>query len=674
MKRNIMMLGAALGVLLLALLAGRSLPPGNALAMDDTTPTAVPRYEGKVTAPEFTTGLEWINVEQPLTMVALRGKIVLLDFWTYGCINCMHIIPELKQLEEEFPDELIVIGVHSAKFKNEGSTANIREIVKRYEVTHPVVNDFDFDIWNNYNVDAWPTLFLIDPAGKIVGKYAGEGIYSVFAPIIEAMVRQWDERKAINRDPIKITPELANRKPAALSFPGKVLADAKGGRLFISDSNHHRIVIADLKTYEVQAIIGNGQPGLKDGTFTTAGFNRPQGLALAGDTLYVADTENHAIRAIDLKGGKVTTLAGTGQQALKRNNGGAGLKTELNSPWDVAVVGDQLLIAMAGTHQIWALNLANNTVAPYAGSGREGLVDAALKDAQMAQPSGIISDGKLVYFTDPEASAIRTLEPRPDGQVKTIIGKGLFDFGDADGTKDKALLQHALGVTLAPDGKLYIADTYNHKIKQVDVANSSIKTLFGLGKTGLQDGGADVALFNEPGGLSYADGKLYIADTNNGVIRVIDLGSNQVSTIKFPNEDVLIVQPLQADVGEKVALAAQTVAPGETQIVINITVPPAYKLNDIAPFSFEVAADPLISIPKDKNPVEIVKPKMPLTIPVTLKEGQTTLQANADVYYCDAVNERLCYVSRLKLTIPITVKAEGGKGIKVDYVITPPKV
>lgn len=646
----------------------------NALAADDTTPTAEPRYEGKITAPEFTIGLDWINVDQPLTMVALRGKIVLLDFWTYGCINCIHIIPDLKQLEEEFPDELVIIGVHSAKFKNEGSTANIREVVKRYEVTHPVINDYDFDIWNNYSVNAWPTLFLIDPAGKIVGKYSGEGVYDVFGPIVNAMVRQWDERKGINRDPIKITPELANRQPAALSFPGKVLADPKGGRLFISDSNHNRIVVADLKTWEVQAIIGSGQPALKDGTFTTASFYRPQGLALSNEILYVADTENHAIRAVDLKSSKVATLAGTGQQALKRNTGGAGLKTELNSPWDVTVVEDKLIIAMAGTHQIWALNLKDNTVAPYAGSGREGLIDGRLTDAQMAQPSGVIFDGKLVYFTDPESSAIRYFEPRPDGQVQTIIGKGLFDFGDADGTKDKALLQHALGVTIAPDGKLFIADTYNHKIKLVDMKDNSVKTVFGLGKTGLTDGGADTALFNEPGGLSYADGKLYVADTNNGVIRVIDLSSNQVSTVKFPNEEVLIVQPLQADRGEKVTLAPQTVTPGETQLVLNISVPSAYKLNDIAPFTFTVTSDPLIALPKDKHPVEIVKPKMPITIPVTLKEGQTTLQASADVYYCDAVNERLCYVSRLSFTIPIIVKSGGDSALKVEYTITPPKV
>jgi DNA-binding beta-propeller fold protein YncE len=665
-----MMFGAALGILLLAVLAGGSPAIHNTFALDDTTPT--PPYEGKFTAPEFTVGLDWINVDQPLTMLDLRGKIVLLDFWTYGCINCVHIIPDLKQLEAEFPDELIVIGVHSAKFKNEGSTANIREFVERYSITHPVINDYDYDIWDTYGAEAWPTLILIDPAGKIVGKYAGEGVYSVFAPVIDNMIVQWDARKAINRDPIKINP--AQRQPAALSFPGKVLADAKGGRLFIVDSNHHRIIMADLKTYEVQAIIGSGQPDLKDGTFTTAAFNRPQGLTLSGETLYIADTENHAIRAVDLNAGKVTTLAGTGSQALKRNNGGSGLDTELNSPWDVAVVGERLIIAMAGNHQLWALNLKDNIVLPYVGSGREGLIDGALPDAQLAQPSGLYYDGKLVYFTDPESSAIRSFEPRDGGQVRTLIGKGLFDFGDVDGTRDTALLQHSMGVAAASDGKLYITDTYNHKIKLIDPATNTVRTVFGLGKTGQADGGADAALFNEPHGLSYADGKLYVADTNNGAIRVIDLNTNQVSTVKFPNEEVLIVQPLQADTGEKVTLPAQTVAPGETQITINISVPSAFKLNDIAPFTFEVASDPLIVLPKDKHPLEIVKPTMPLTIPVTLKEGQTTLKASADVYYCDAVNERLCYVSRLTITIPITVQAGGANAIRVEYTITPPKV
>ena len=633
----------------------------------NATATPIPGYEGKITAPEFPANLEWLNVADPLTLGSLRGKIVLLDFWTYGCINCIHIMPDLKQLEDEFKDELVVVGIHSAKFKNEGRTENIREIVQRYGITHPVLNDYDFDVWDLYGAQAWPTLFLIDPAGKIVGRYAGEGVYQVFAPILRPMIVQWDARKGIDRRPFQTRPEAA-RPATPLAYPGKVLADAAGKRLFISDTNNNRIVVADLATYEVQTIIGSGTAGLKDGPLAAAQFNRPQGVALSGSTLYIADTENHAIRAVDLNAGKVTTLAGTGQQALKRNMGGPALTTQLNSPWDVVAVGDVLYIAMAGNHQLWALDLRAGSIAPFAGSGKEGLIDGALKTAQFAQPSGIVSDGKRLYFTDPESSAIRAADVDPNGVVQTFVGTGLFNFGDIDGAFDAVLLQHALGVTLAPDGVLYIADTYNHKIKLLDPAQKTVKTLFGKAEPGYADG--KDAAFNEPGGLSYADSKLYIADTNNSVIRVADLTSGTVSTVVFPNADVLALTPDAS--GEPITLPAQTVAPGTTQIIVNISVPAAFKFNDIAPFELHFAPDALAIF--GSADLEILKPTMPLTIPVTLKEGQSALHADADVYYCDAVNERLCYISRLSFTLPLTVEAGGTAQVRLDYRITPPAI
>jgi thiol-disulfide isomerase/thioredoxin len=117
-----------------------------------------------VRAPEFPAGMQWLNTATPLRLADLRGKIVLLDFWTYCCINCMHIIPELTALERKYPNELVVIGVHSAKFHNEGDSENIRQAILRYEIQHPVVNDRDFRIWRSYAVRAWPTLMVIKPS------------------------------------------------------------------------------------------------------------------------------------------------------------------------------------------------------------------------------------------------------------------------------------------------------------------------------------------------------------------------------------------------------------------------------------------------------------------------------------------------------------------------------
>ncbi|MCJ7726942.1 MAG: redoxin domain-containing protein, partial [Acidimicrobiia bacterium] len=279
----------------------------------ETTGTTPESLAGTTPAFEFPTGVDWLNTEGPLTMADLRGKVVLLDFWTYGCINCMHIIPDLKRLEAEYPDELVVIGVHSAKFENEAETDNIREVIQRYGLKHPVVNDRNFEVWDAWGTNAWPTVVAIDPAGNIVGGHSGEGIYGIFQPVVRALVDEFDAKGLIDRAPIAVRLEADLSPESVLSYPGKVLADPDGGRLFIADTNHHRIVIADLTTGEVLDVAGGGAPGFDDGTFGAAAFDQPQGMALGDDgkTLYVADTANHAIRGLDLDRRVVQTVLGT---------------------------------------------------------------------------------------------------------------------------------------------------------------------------------------------------------------------------------------------------------------------------------------------------------------------------------------------------------------------------
>ncbi len=663
----------------LIILMAQSATPSKALPAAALSSAALsstlPSYEGTIAAPDFPTDVDWINVAKPLTMAQLRGKVVLLDFWTYGCINCIHILPDLKRLESEYANELVIVGVHSAKFSTEGNTAHVRQIVQRYEIDHPVLNDNRLQMWTTYGVQAWPTVILIDPLGKILGDYSGEGVYDSLSPVISTMVNQFDTRKAIDRTPIITAPQAA-AIAAPLSFPGKVLADTAGGRLFISDTGHNRIVVVDLKTYAALAVIGSGAEGLQDGAYTTASFYHPQGLVLNGNTLYVADTDNHAIRAVDLDKATVSTIAGTGEESLADPTiqplKTPAIKTALNSPWALTTVGDTLYIAMAGAHQLWAFDLKTNALRPYAGSGQEGLQDAPLLQAQLAQPSGLTTDGKLLYFADPEASAIRVADLNPNGAVRTLVGTGLFDFGDTDAVGDAARLQHALGVTVASDGKLYIADTYNSKIKQIDPVTRTVKTLFGHVEGGLRDGSDP--LFNEPGGLSFADGKLYIADTNNSAIRVADLSTMQVSTITFPDADVLAVQNASVFGGETIRLAAQTVAPGDAHLIVNINVPRGFRLNDTAPFALHIsAADPVLSAPPPN--VSTIQPMMPITLPLTLKAGQIDLTADADVYYCDAVNEKLCYVARVRLIVPLTVSAGSPvTDVALTYTVAPPKV
>jgi thiol-disulfide isomerase/thioredoxin len=341
----------------------------------------------KIRAPEFPSGLTWLN-SQPLKLSDLKGKVVLLDFWTYCCINCMHIIPDLKKLETKYKNELVIIGVHSAKFQNEQLTRNIKEAILRYDIEHPVINDNNFQVWSDYGARAWPTLVLIDPAGDIDAISSGEGVYDTFDSTITNIIKDYDSRGEISRSPLKLQLEKGEVPTSILSFPGKIVADEKSSRLFFTDSDHNRVIITSLDG-QVQDMVGSSDMGLKDGDYSSAQFSRPQGLYFDTNknVIYVADTDNHAIREINLLLKTVETLAGTGKQAGFLSRGGIGKNAALNSPWDLVLLGDKLYIAMAGAHQIWTLDIKTLETVPFAGSGREDIVDGSLSSAAFAQRS-----------------------------------------------------------------------------------------------------------------------------------------------------------------------------------------------------------------------------------------------------------------------------------------------
>ncbi|MDX1454578.1 MAG: redoxin domain-containing protein [Gammaproteobacteria bacterium] len=476
-----------------------------------------PELAGTAAAPDFPEGLDWINTNgEPLSLEDLRGKVVLLDFWTYGCINCYHIIPDLKRLMAKHGDALVVVGVHSAKFASEGDTRRIRMIAQRYERDEPIVNDRGFAIWTSYGARAWPTLVLIDPAGNVVGKVAGEGHYELLDDAITRLLETFEARDAIDRTPLPFGP--APEPDTFLRFPGKVIAN--GRHIYIADSNNHRILETDLAG-KLKRIFGTGEPGLADGAASDARFRQPQGLALDGNgRLYVADTLNSAIRRIHLDSGEVETLAGTGEQIYMTRARYAAGGTPLNSPWDVLWHDGDLFIAMAGQHQLWRLDPQNDVLERYAGSGREALQDGRRLEGGLNQPSGLATDGKQLFFADSEASAIRYID-FDNNRMNTIVGTGLFDFGDVDGKGDHVRLQHPLGVTYA-NGVLYVADTYNDKIKVVDPAERTSRTLIG-GKG---------ELF-EPGGLHFANNRLYIADTNQHRIMVYDFATGELAELEI---------------------------------------------------------------------------------------------------------------------------------------------
>ncbi|MGI9107279.1 MAG: thioredoxin-like domain-containing protein [Pyrinomonadaceae bacterium] len=687
---------------------------------------------GRVRAPELDNSRGWLNTEQPLSLAALRGKVVLLDFWTYGCINCIHIIPDLKRLEAKYPNNLVVIGVHSAKFENEKQTDNIRQIVLRYEIEHPIVNDADFRIWQSYAVRAWPTQVLIDPAGYVVGRVEGEGNYEVIDAAIAETLAAARKRGELKEVPLKLTLERAKVGDLPLAFPGKLLADAKTDRLYIADSNHNRIVVTKLDGTFLEAI-GTGERGAGEGAFDKATFYRPQGLALDGDALYVADTENHLIRRVDLKARTVSTVAGTGAQARGFGDETAGptaRNVALNSPWDLQLAGRVLYIAMAGPHQIWQLDLTNNQVAVFAGSGREARIDGARLASGFAQPSGLTTDGRSLYVADSESNIIRAIDlnvptpspaevvsapvptpvdrstsprfemPRAEdsslistyGNVRTLAGGDLFEFGDVDGAGDVVRLQHPLGVLYA-DGAVFIADTYNHKIKRLDPNTRMVKTFVGTGRPGQADGASPS--FYEPGGLAVANGKLYVADTNNHAVRVVDLATGRSSTLNLRG-----LRPPASSAGQMEANAAAapaaaapnaeeiTVAPQRllaraatgTALIVEVALPAGYHLNELAPQRLQVSVErgaEHLAFAGGDAPTKLTRAgkdllRLPLRLPLrTLSDGAAELRVQFTLYYCREDNTGACRIKTLVWRAPIDVTGEATapREIKVQGLI-----
>ena len=448
---------------------------------------------------KLTGDLQWMNVARPLNSADLKGRVVLLDFWTYCCINCMHVIPDLKALEAKYGDDLLVIGVHCGKFKAEKDSENIRQAILRYGLRHPVINDQKFEVWSAFDAHSWPTLALIDSNGIYQGSMSGEGNYNILDKAIGELLAKRTVRPI---GPLPMALEAAKSASLGLSFPGKIIS-SKDGRLFIADSGHNRVLVANASG-ELLATIGSGERGLMDGLFEQASLFNPQGMTLIGDTLYIADTDNHLLRAADLKGGTLRTVAGTGRQGHLRSGEGPALKTSINSPWDLAALPDgRLLIAMAGSHQLWAFDPRAAIVRHFSGDGAEGLEDGSSHGSSFAQPSGLsLNDGaSALYVADSEVSAIRAVSTA-DGRATTLVGLGLFDFGDRDGIGSAARLQHPLGVAFH-EGLVYVADTYNGKLKALDPASRELKT---IAIPGLK--------LSEPGGLCFLDGMIYVADTN----------------------------------------------------------------------------------------------------------------------------------------------------------------
>ncbi len=511
----------------------------------------------RLRAPELQ-GRGWLNTGgRLLSLSELRGRFVLLDFWTFCCANCLHVIDELRPLEHKFADALTVIGVHSPKFEYEADAAALAAAVERYEVHHPVLDDPDLITWKQYGARAWPTLVLIDPEGYIVAQLSGEGHAHALEALLVELVDLHAGRGTLHAGDGPYVPPTP--EPSTLRFPAKALR-LHDGTLLVADASHHSVAHLANDGETLIRRIGSGERGLEDGPPGQAQFSEPNGLCLlphdtavtVGYDVVVADTVNHVLRGVRLDDGQVTTVAGTGVQWMQGDPlpDSADPRTPLSSPWDV-VWHDSwgaVAVAMAGIHQIWSFDPVAPSLSVRAGTTQEGLLDGEIGDAWFAQPSGLATDGDALWLVDSETSSLRRIR---NGVVHTEIGTGLFDFGFVDGAAADAMLQHPLGVLVLPNGSVLVADTYNGAVRRFDPNARTVSTL-------AKD-------FTEPSGL-LLDGETLI---------VVESGAHRLTRIPLAQE-VLQVS------GDRLRTQRPPtpLRPGRLTLSVAFTPPPGQKLDD----------------------------------------------------------------------------------------------
>lgn len=576
----------------------------------------------RVRAPELVGAGGWIGTGgRSLSLADFRGRILVLDFWTFCCVNCLHVLDELRPLEQRFADVLDVVGVHSPKFAHEADHDAVLAAVERYEVHHPVLDDPDLTTWSQYAVRAWPTLCVVDPEGYLVHVASGEGHGEGLARLVEQLAAEHDAKGTLRRRGTAYVPP----PPAAteLRFPGKV-ARLPDGTLLVSDTAHHSLVRLAADGETVLRRYGTGERGLRDGDAPQ--FAEPQGvLATAAGEVLVADTANHVLRRLDLDSGAATTVAGTGQVWRPGGaTGGPALEVDLSTPWDLAEHHGEIVLAMAGTHQLWAYD--GERVRVLAGTTGEGLRDGDALAAYLAQPSGLVSDGERLWFADAETSALRWYR---DGQIGTAVGSGLFDFGHRDGPADQALLQHPLGVALLPDGSVAVCDTYNNAIRRYDPTTGTVTTL----ATGVA----------EPSGAVVVDGELV----------VVASAAHRLERPVAPGTMAQVSGPAQST-----QCPVSAVAPGTVELTVAFEPPTGQHLDE--------RDGPATRLVVSASPPELLVSgggtSTGLTRTLVLADGiaEGVLHVAATAASCDeGVEHPACHITQQDWGIPVRVTPAG---------------
>lgn len=571
---------------------------------------------------------DWLNTSRPLTPDDLKGRVILIDFWTYCCINCIHVVPKLQELEHQFGDKLTVIGIHSAKFATEGETKNIREAVQKYGIEHPVVNDADFRIWNSFGANSWPTIALIGADGLLKNVYRGEGDIEEMRSDIQRQIKLSGDKLVTAALPLSL--EKNKIPPTILRFPTKLTAKDET-TLVISDSGHQRILLVDLKTNKIIQTIGSGVKGFQDGDLSTAQFRDPQGVLTDGNLIFVADTGNHRLRQIDLDKKQVTTIAGMGERGTYSMSGSSdAMDTALASPWDLAFYPDKntIVIANAGTHQLWAYDREEKTVHIIAGNGQESIDDGHLPYNSLSQPSGLSVYDDQLYFVDSETSSLRVYD---GSSVETLIGTGLFDFGLKDGTKSAALMQHPIGLFAGEEG-VVVADTYNHKMRLYQDDELSTLPIDGL---------------DEPNGVTEINHVFYIADTNHHRIVKMDAKGKQSGMLDImPMEQLVMYQDRVPNI---LPLSKAMIGPKAS---VQFDLPKGWHINPDAPSYLSVFDTSKTSV-QDFKSADVKAQKITIS---DLNPADYILQGI--VYYCEDKAGSQCLIRGINMELNLSQQGD----------------
>ncbi len=624
----------------------------------DAAASILPAAAARESAPSFDGATAWLDVERPLAPADLDGRVTVVDFWTSCCINCLHTLPVLAELEKRHAkDALVVVGVHSPKFDAETENERLRAAIAENGITHPVAVDGSMKIWQRWHAQAWPTIFVLDAHRRIVWASSGEPDRAKLEAYVQAALDEGAREGSLTKQPFALArPQPSDTGP--LAFPGKVIALADGG-LAVSDTGHNRVVFLDA-SLAPRDVVGTGLAGATDGAYAEASFKKPQGLAEAGDLVYVADTENHELRVIDRKSKTVRTVAGTGALGQSRLVvKGKGREIALRSPWDLAVVKDSIYVALAGSHQIALFDPKDGTIAPFAGSGAERRIDGTGDDSAFAQPSGLATDGTTLWVADSETSSLRAIDLATRA-VKTLVGKDLFVFGDVDGSADVARFEHPLGVAFGSfppksPNALFVADTYNSKIRRIDLATNSTRSLFGAR--------SHEQLF-EPSAVVLRKGELVVADAkHHRIVRLAAKGDEIALTaidlkgLAPPQTGVAVAAAAPAAPSERIEAPEVAVRATGGTVRVKWKAPAGTGVNEEAPFKVRWNRSEGLSEapPEMKSTGATVKDGF--AIPLKPMQGvpRATLDGEIDLVVCDVATHKVCVPVRRALELGFVV-------------------